>query len=64
MQSPSIHESPHSHTSEAIFNPVVKVTRPDRGIEGWRETCRFLKHEEEEPAGYVFDSEVFREGSD
>lgn len=64
MQSPSIHESPHSHTSEAIFNPVVKVTQPDRGIEGRRETCWFLKHEEDELAGHVFDSEVCREGSD
>jgi hypothetical protein len=64
MQSPSIHESVHSHTPEAIFNPGVKVAQPDRGIEGWRETCWFLKHEEDELAGYVFASEVFREGSD
>jgi len=64
MQSPSIQESLHSQTPEAIFNPVVKVTQPNRGIEGWRETCWFLKHEEDELAGYLFDSEVFREGSD
>jgi hypothetical protein len=42
----------------------VKVTQPDRGIEGRRETCWFLKHEEDELAGHVFDSEVCREGSD
>jgi hypothetical protein len=66
MESPSIQESLHSHTPEAISNPVVRAiySPPNHGVEGWRETCWFLKHEEDELAGYLFDSEVLREGSD
>jgi hypothetical protein len=64
MQSPSVQESLHSHTPEALSNPVMKVTQPNRGNDGWRETCRFSQHEEDEPACYLFNSEVFHEGSD
>jgi hypothetical protein len=64
MHSPSMQESLHSHTPEPSSNPVSKVIQTDRGVEGWRETCWFLKREEDELAGYLFDSEVLREGSD
>jgi hypothetical protein len=35
MKSPSAPESLHSHTPAAIFDPVVKITQPNRGTEGW-----------------------------
>jgi hypothetical protein len=57
-------ESPHPHTTEGNFGPVVKVSQLNRAIDGWRETCWFLKREEDELASYLFDSEVLREGSD
>jgi hypothetical protein len=64
MQSPIIQESLHSHTPESNSSPGVKVSPLTPAIDGWRETRWFLKHEEDELAGYVFDSEVLREGSD
>jgi hypothetical protein len=64
MQSTTIQESVPSHTPEAIFNPNGKVTQSNRGIEGDRETCWFFKHDKDEPAGYPFNSDTFREGSD
>jgi hypothetical protein len=42
----------------------VKVSQQNRSIDGWRETGWFLKDEEDEVTGYVFDSELLREGSD
>jgi hypothetical protein len=62
MQSPSMQESTHSHTPEG--NPIVKVSQLNRGVDGWRETCWFLKPEKDDLASYLFDSEVLREGSD
>jgi hypothetical protein len=64
MQSPSMQESPHSHAPESSFNSIVKVSQANRAVDGWRETCWFLKPEKDELAGYLFDSEVLREGSD
>ena len=64
MQIPSMQESLHSHTAENDLNPIVKVSQQDRSFDSWTGTCRFLKHEEVEPAGYLFDSEPIREGSD
>jgi len=64
MQSPSMQESVHSYTPENNLNPMVKVSQQNRPDDSWIGACRFLKHGEDEPAGYLFDSEPFREGSD
>jgi hypothetical protein len=64
MQSPNMQESPHAHTPESNFNPIEKVSQLNRAVDGWRETRWFLKPEKDEFAGYLFDSEVLREGSD
>ena len=64
MQSPSMQESLHSHTLESDLNPIVKVSQQNRPVDSWTGICRFLKHEKDEPAGYLFDSEPLREGSD
>ena len=64
MQSPSIQESLHSRIPEGNLNSVVKVSQPNRAVEGWRETCWFLRRDKDDLEGYVFDSELMREGSD
>ena len=64
MQSPSLQEALHSHTPESKSSPSVKVSQMNPPLDGWKETGWFRKHEEDEPAGYVFDSEIIREGSD
>ena len=64
MQSPSMQEPLHSHTPESNFNPVVKVSQLDLTFNSSSEICCFLRHEEDELAGYVFDSDLLREGSD
>jgi hypothetical protein len=64
MQSPSIEKPPQSHTPDKDFSSIVKVSQENRAIDGWRETGWFLKDEEDEITGYVFDSELLREGSD
>lgn len=64
MESPSMQESLHSHTQERDLNPIVKINQEYRIIEIWKEDCSFLKRKKDEPAGYVFDSELLREGSD
>jgi len=63
MQAPTVQESLQTHTPEATVSSVVNLTHPNSEIEGWRDTW-FLKHEDNEVAGCLFDSEVFREGSD
>jgi len=64
MQSPSIEEPLYSHTPESNFSPSMKASQLNPAIDGSKEACWCLKHEEAEPSGYVFDSEVEREGSD
>ena len=64
MQSPSIQELLHSHTPKSNPSPIVNVSQLNPAIDGRRENGWFLKQQEDEPAGYVFDSEVFREGAD
>jgi len=64
MQSPTMQEWPCSHTPEIDLNPIVKVSQQDRPVDSWTGICRFLKHEENDPAGYFFDFEPIREGSD
>ena len=64
MQSPSVQELRHSHTPESNPSPIVKVSQLNPPVDVGRGTGWFLKYEEDEPAGYVFYSEVFREGSD
>jgi len=64
MPSPSVQELLHSHTPESNPTPIVNVSHLNPAIHGRRENGCFLKHEENEPPGYVFDCEVFREGSD
>ena len=64
MKSPSMEESLHSHTLESDFNPIVRINQQNRAVGGRKEDCWSLKHENEELAGYVFDSELLREGSD
>ena len=64
MKSPSLQESLHSHTLESDLNPIVRINPKNRFVEGRKEDCWSSKRENEEPAGYVFDSELLREGSD
>ena len=64
MKSPSMEESLHSHTLESDFNPIVRINQQNRVVGGRKEDCWSLKRENEELAGYVFDSELLREGSD
>jgi hypothetical protein len=63
MQSPTLQEQLHPQTRPGDLNPPL-YTGFNAGID-WRETCWFLKHEEDELAGYLFtrDDEA-REGSD
>ena len=64
MKSPSMLASLHSHTLESDLNPVVRINQQNRVVEGRKEDCWPLKRENDELAGYVFDSELLREGSD
>jgi hypothetical protein len=64
MQSPSTQESVHSHTPENNPNAIMITSQQNQAVDGWRENRCPLKHEQPEPAGYVFDSELLREGSD
>jgi hypothetical protein len=57
-------ETLHSYTPEANFSPIVTVSQLNGPVDGWKETGWFLKRKEDELAGHIFDSEVFREGSD
>jgi hypothetical protein len=57
-------ESLHSHTLESDFNPIVRINQQNRVVGGRKEDCWSLKRENEELAGYVFDSELLRAGSD
>jgi hypothetical protein len=64
MQSPSVLDQVHSHTRETALIPVVDASRPNPGVD-WRETCWFLKREEDDLAGYLFAQDYeLREGSD
>jgi hypothetical protein len=64
MQSPSTQESVHSHTPESNPYPIMRTSQQNQAVYGWRENLRPLKHEQPELVGYVFDSELLREGSD
>lgn len=64
MPSPSMQESLCSGTPERTLNSVMKVSQLNRTVDGSREPCSSFKHEEDEFAGYIFDSELQREGSD
>jgi len=64
MKSPSMQESLHSHTLESDLNPIVRINEQNRVVEGRKEGCWSLKRENDELAGYDFDSERLREGSD
>jgi len=64
MKSPSMQESLHSPTPEGNVSITMKVSQQNCAVDGWRESRWFLKHEEDELADYVFDSEPLREGSD
>jgi hypothetical protein len=65
MPSLIVQESLHPHTPEASYHPVLNATPSNRGLDSWRETSWFVKHEQDEFAGYLFydDSEV-RDGAD
>ena len=65
MPSLIVQESLHPHTPETSYHPVLSATQSNRGLDSWRETSWFVKHEQDEFAGYLFydDSEV-REGAD
>lgn len=64
MASPSMQESLHSHPPESYVSPIVKVNQLNPNVDGWRDTGWFIKNEEDELAGYIFDSGPLREGSD
>ena len=64
MQSPSMQEFLYSHTPENNLNPTAEISHLDRTRDDWREPGWFLKHEKDELAGYLFDSDLLREGSD
>ena len=64
MKSPSMQESLPSQTPESDLNPIVRINQQNRVVEGRKEDCWSLKRENNELAGYVFDSEHLREGSD
>jgi hypothetical protein len=59
MKSP-VQESLHSHTPENNPNPIERICQRVRIVEDSRSS----KRESEEFEGYVFDSELLREGSD
>ena len=63
MQSPTMQEQLHQQPQTLAANPRLHA-----GLEhviDWRETCWFLKHEEDELAGYLFTQDYeLREGSD
>ena len=65
MPSLIVQESLHPHTPETSYHPVFNATQINRGLDGLRETCWFVKREEDELAGYLFyDDSDLREGSD
>ena len=64
MKSPGMLASLHSHSLESDLNPIVRINPQNRFVEGRKEDRWSSKRENEEPAGYVFDSELLREGSD
>ena len=64
MKSPSMQESLLSPTPECNVSPKLKVSRQNCAVDGWRETGWLLKHEQDQLAGYLFDPEPLREGSD
>ena len=63
MQSPTTCEQSQPHIQDIALNPSPHNAF-NIGIE-WRETCWFLKREEDELAGYLFAEDFeMREGSD
>ena len=64
MKSLSTQESLHSQTLESDLNPIVRISQQYRGVEDRKEDCWSSKRENNELAGYVFDSQLLREGSD
>jgi len=65
MSSLLVHEALHPHTPENAYHPVMNATPSNRGLDSWRETSWFVKHDEDEFAGYLFyDDSDAREGSD
>ena len=64
MQSPDMQQLLHSHPPESNLSPIMKVIQPNSALDDWRETRWFLNNEEDRLAGYVFDSQLLREGSD
>ncbi len=65
MPSLIVQESLHPHTPENAYQPVFNAPQINRGLDAWRETCWFVKREEDELAGYLFyDDPEAREGSD
>jgi hypothetical protein len=64
MQSHIMQELLHSHPPESNLSPGVKVNQLNSAVDDWRETRWYLNNEEDKLAGYVFDSELLREGSD
>ena len=63
MQSLTAQEPINRHTQGTVSNPRLHAGLND-GVD-WRETGWFLKHEEDELAGYLFAQDYeLREGSD
>ena len=61
MESPSMHNSVRD--LRIVSDPNWHDLNSIGGIEGWRETCWFVKHETDELDGYLFaeDAEVRRD---
>lgn len=57
-------ESLDSDAPVSNLDPVVRVTRQLQFSDSWQEHCLFFKREKDELAGYIFDPELLREGSD
>ena len=64
MQYTGMQELLHSHPPKSNLSPIVKVNQLNQSVDDRRKIGWFLKNEEDELAGYVFDSDLLREGSD